>query len=309
MNGESTRTTTEAGAEAGTEAGSVPGRAAAGQHRAQAPGGRAGTWAAYRWELIKLAALVRTRAVLIGVLVVPPLVVLLLRGQRAPADTLFGRHVHDSGFAVPLLLLGFTTQYVFPLLTSIVAGDIFASEDQHGTWKTLLTRSVSRAQVFWAKTFAALTFAAAALVLLALSAIVSSVLLVGHQPLTGLSGQSISAGTAGGLVAAAWASTALPLLGFTALAIVLSVRTRNPALGVVGPVVLGLAMSLVGSLGGTGWLRRALLSTPLEAWHGLFTATPFSGPLVQGAVVSLAWTALCLTFAYTSLRRRDITGG
>jgi ABC-2 type transport system permease protein len=70
-----------------------------------------------------------------------------------------------------------------------------------------------------------------------------------------------------------------------------------------------LAMSLLGSLGGTGWLRRALLSTPLEAWHGLFTATPFYGPLVQGAVVCVLWTAACLTFAYTSLRRRDITGG
>lgn len=298
MNGENTPTPAATG-----------GRAASGRNPVVDGGGRAGTWAVYRWEVVKLAALVRTRAVLVGVVVVPPLVVLLLRGQRPPADTLFGRHVHDSGFAVPLLLLGFATQYVFPLLTSIVAGDVFAGEDQHGTWKTLLTRSVSRSQVFWAKTFAASTFAAAVLVLLATSAVVSSVLLVGHRPLTGLSGQDITGAHAAVLVAAAWVSTAPPLLGFTALAILLSVHTRNPALGVVGPVVLGLAMNLVGSLGGTGWLRRALLSTPLEAWHGLFTATPFYGPLVQGTVVCLLWTALCLAFAHTSLRHRDITGG
>lgn len=268
-----------------------------------------GTWTAYRWELVKLAALVRTRAVLAGVLIAPPLVVLVLRGQRPPADTLFGRHVHDSGFAVPLLLLGFATQYLFPLLTSIVAGDVFASEDQHGTWKTLLTRSVSRTQVFRAKTLAAVTFAAAVLVVLGGSAIASGVLLVGTQPLTGLSGQSIGAPQAAALVAAAWASTAAPLLGYTALAVLLSVRTRNPALGVVGPLVLGLLMGLVGSLGGTGRLRRALLSTPLEAWHGLFTATPVTGPLVQGALVSLAWTAVCLAVAHRTLVRRDITGG
>lgn len=278
-------------------------------HRAAPRPRSAGTWAAYRWELVKLAALVRTRAMLIGVLVAPPLVVLALQGQRAPADTLFGRHVHDSGFALPLLLLGFATQYVFPLLTSVVAGDIFASEDQHGTWKTLLTRSISRTQIFWAKTLAAVTFAAAVLIVLTASTVVSSVAIIGHQPLTGLSGQSIGTASAAGLVLAAWASTAAPLLGFTALAIVLSVRTRNPSLGVVGPVVLGLLMSLVGFLGGTGWLRRALLSTPLESWHGLFTATPFYGPLIQGIGVCLAWTAVCLFFAYTSLRRRDITGG
>ena len=102
----------------------------------------AGTWAAYRWELIKLAALVRTRAMLIGVLVAPPLVVLALQGQRAPADTLFGRHVHDSGFALPLLLLGFATQYVFPLLTSVVVHDLpenrgvnFGQINHQNVWK------------------------------------------------------------------------------------------------------------------------------------------------------------------------------
>lgn len=283
--------------------------APAGARRATFEWRRAGTGAAYRWEIIKLAALVRTWAMLIGCLVAPPIVVAILRSQRPPADTLFGRLIHQSGYAVPLLLLGFLIQWVFPLLTSLVAGDIFASEDQHGTWKTVLTRSVSRAQLFWAKALAAVTFAVAVFVVLAASSIASSLLLVGHQPLTGLTGQTIASGPALGLVAAAWLSTLPALIGFTALSILLSVRTRNPALGVVGPVVIGLAMGLLGSVSGIGLLRRALLTTPLESWHGLFTATPFTGPLVQGVVVSAVWTGVCLALAYSSLRRRDITGG
>lgn len=274
-----------------------------------APARRAGTWAAYRWEVIKLAALVRTRAMLIGCLVAPPVVVAILRSQRPPSDTLFGRLIHQSGYAVPLLLLGFLTQWVFPLLTSLVAGDIFASEDQHGTWKTVLTRSVSRAQLFWAKTLAAVSFAVAVFVVLSGSAIISSLLLVGSQPLTGLTGQTIPAGTALALVVVAWLATLPALVGFTALSILLSVRTRNPALAVVGPVVIGLALGLLGSVSGIGLLRRALLTTPLESWHGLFTATSFTGPLVQGGVVSALWTVGCLALAYSSLRRRDITGG
>jgi ABC-2 type transport system permease protein len=277
--------------------------------RAALKPGRAGIGAAYRWEIIKLTALVRTRAMLIGCLVAPPIIVAILNSQRPPSDTLFGRLIHQSGYAVPLLLLGFLTQWVFPLLTSLVAGDIFASEDQHGTWKTILTRSVSRSQLFWAKTLAAVTFAVAAFAVLATTAIVSSVLLVGHQPLTGLTGQTIPSGHALVLVVAAWLVTLPALIGFTALSILLSVRTRNPALGVVGPVVIGLAMGLLGSVAGTGLLRRALLTTPLESWHGLFTTVPFTGPLLQGVVVSAIWTAACLAFAYSSLRRRDITGG
>ncbi|MCW2778196.1 MAG: transporter permease, partial [Frankiales bacterium] len=51
------------------------------------------------------------------------------------------------------------------------------------------------------------------------------------------------------------------------------------------------------------------LTTPLESWHGLLTQTPFHGPLVNGLLVSAAWTAVCLTAAFVSLQRRDITGG
>jgi ABC-2 type transport system permease protein len=270
---------------------------------------RASTVAAYRWEITKLAALLRTRLTLTLCLIAPPVVVLVLKGQTPPADTLYGRYVHASGYAVPLLLLGFATQWIFPLLTSLVAGDIFASEDHLGTWKTVLTRSVSRAQLFWAKTLAAISFAVTVLVVLAASTIVSSLLIVGHQPLIGLTGQTIPSGTALRLVVASWATDLPTLIGFTALAILLSVRTRNPAVGVVGPVILGFAMSLVGSIGGIGLLRRVLLTTSLDSWHGLFTASPFHGPLVQGLVVSTVWTVGCLLSAYTALRRRDITEG
>ena len=265
---------------------------------------------AIRWELSKLGAQARARVTLLVCLLAPVAIVVVINGQqRPPKDSLFGRYIHASGYAVPLLLLGFATQWIFPLLTSLVAGDIFASEDQHGTWKTVLTRSVSRAQLFWAKTLAAVTFAVCTLTVLAASTITSSLLLVGHQPLVGLTGQLIPSGTALALVATSWALALPPLLGFTALSVLLSVRTRNPAVGVVGPVVLGFAMSLVGSIGGIGLLRRALLTTPLESWHGLFTAQPFSGLIYQGLGVSAGWTALCLLLAYTSLRRRDITGG
>ena len=279
---------------------------------ARVPAGRsrAGIGTAFRWEMTKLAAQARARYTLLGCLIAPVVIVLVLNAQqRPPKDTLYGRHIHDSGYAMPLLILGFAAQWVFPLLTSLVAGDIFASEDQHGTWKTVLTRSVSRTQLFWAKTLASATFAVAVLALLTLSTIVSSVLIVGHQPLVGLTGQLIHPGTAAQLVAASWATALPPLLGFTALAILLSVRSRNPAVGIAAPVVLGLVMQLVGSLGGLNVVRRLLLTTPFEAWHGLLAQHRFYGPLSTGLAVSVGWTAVCLALAYLSLRRRDITGG
>ncbi|MFL6160374.1 MAG: hypothetical protein ACJ72D_30160, partial [Marmoricola sp.] len=66
---------------------------------------------------------------------------------------------------------------------------------------------------------------------------------------------------------------------------------------------------LVGSLGSIAGLRSVLLSTPYEAWHGLLAVPQFTGPLVDGAVVSAVWAVICLTVSFFMVRRRDITGG
>ena len=271
---------------------------------------RAGLGAALRFEIRKLRAQYRGWAVLAGAVLAPIPIVVIIHGQsRPPKDTLFGRFATDNGYALTLLVLGFATQWVLPLLTAIVAGDIFASEDQHGTWKTILTRSTSRARIFWAKTATACGFAVLVLTLLATSTIVSSMLIVGQQPLIGLSGQVIGAGTALHLVIASWATTLAPTIGFTCLAIVLSVWFRNPAVGIAAPVVLGMAMALVGGLGGIDVIRSLLLTTGFEAWHGLLTQPRFTGPLVEGLLVSLGWSVVSLGTAFAIVRRRDITGG
>lgn len=199
-------------------------------------------------------------------------------------------------------------QWVLPLLTAIVAGDIFASEDQHSTWKTVLTRSTSRTQLFWAKTIAAVAFAIAVLVVLATSTIVSNIVIIGHQPLIGLTGQRIPSGAATRLVIESWATALAPMLAFTCLAILVSIRTRSVAAGIAVPVVLGMVMQLAGTLAGMEAVRPFLLSTPFESWHGLLAQHPFHTPLYTGLIASAAWAAICLTAAYFSLRRRDITG-
>jgi ABC-2 type transport system permease protein len=270
----------------------------------------AGLGAALRWEVRKLAHQLRVRAVLMAAVLGPIPVAAVLHAQsQAPKDTLFGRYATTNGFSLALLLLGFAGQWVLPLLAAIVAGDIFASEDQHGTWKTVLTRSVGRSKLFWAKVIAASSFTVLTVALLSASTVASSVLIGGHQPLIGVSGQLIEAHRALVLVSASWASTVVPTLGFTCLAIVISVATRNSAAGIAAPAVLGMVMQLLGSLGSIAGLRSILLSTPYEAWHGLLATPQFTGPLVEGLVVSAVWSAVCLAAAFVMVRRRDITGG
>lgn len=263
-----------------------------------------------RWETTKLRAQLRGRVTLALCAVAPVVVVAITNGQaRPPKDSLFGRYIHDSGFAVALLVLGYASQWLLPLLTAVVAGDIFASEDANGTWKTVLTRSASRSQIFWAKTALAIGFGVLATLVLAASTIVASILIVGHQPLTGLTGQTIPSGHAFTVVALSWLTALAPVVAFTCLAILLSVWTRNPAAGIAAPVAIGLLMTLAGSVGGIDPIRPFLLSTPFETWHGLVAQPVFTGPLLTGLAVCAGWSSITLAAAFALLRRRDITEG
>ena len=260
-----------------------------------------------RAELFRLRHQVRVQVAFALCLLGPPLLALVLSAQTGlPKDTLFGRHVKDSGFALPLLVLGFAGPWAFPLLASIVAGDVFATEDGHGTWQSLLTRSRTRSEVFTAKVAVALLAVVGLLVVSAASSLVSGLALAGAHPLSGLSGTPLAPGRATAVVLASWASELPPLLGFGALAVLLSIRTRSSLAGVGGPLVLGLLMQLLALLGALGTAANGLLTTPFAAWHGFARSDPYFGPLWQGALVSLVWAVACLVPARRMLLRRDL---
>jgi ABC-2 type transport system permease protein len=258
-------------------------------------------------EWTKLAAQVKTRILLAVCLVGPFIFAAIVRLQDSlPSDTLFGRSVKESGFAVPLVILGFAALWAFPMMASVVGGDLFSAEDRHGTWKTLLTRSRSRAQIFIGKVVTALAFSLVAVIVLAVSSVAAGAFVIGTQPLIDLSGILRPPADAFTRVSLAWASVLPPAFAFTALAVLLSVVSRSSVVGVGLPVVLGLAMQLSSFIDGPELARRLLVTSGFVAWHGLMTERPFYGPLIYGTAVSAVYVAVCLAAAYRVLSRRDI---
>src|ERR687884_148655 len=121
----------------------------------------------YRWELVKLRYQKRTYLGLGAAAIVPILFVIAIhfRHDRRGGDFAFASYLTRSGLAVPLVIMLFGAVWMFPLITALVAGDIFASEDHNGTLKTIFTRSLERGQIFAGKSLAALTYAIVAIVL------------------------------------------------------------------------------------------------------------------------------------------------
>jgi ABC-2 type transport system permease protein len=260
-----------------------------------------------RVETIKLAAQARVRVVALAVLLGPPVVALVLKAQTGlPTDTLYGRWVHEIGLALPLVLLGSAGLWGIPLLASLAAGDIFAAEDTHRTWSTLLTRSRSRLTVVTAKSIVAVLCTVGLVTILALSSLASGLLVTGTQPLVGLTGQPISLGSGIVLVLVSWASVLGPAIAVTALALLLSAWTRNGIVATAVPVAVVLGLFLVSQLAALGAPRPLLLAPGLQAWHTLLVDPAHVGPVLVSTAVALGWAALALGGLALVLRRQDL---
>jgi ABC-2 type transport system permease protein len=273
---------------------------------------RPGVPTVYRWELRKLRSQKRTYLGLGAAALVPVIFVVALvvrGGNSGPRDVAFGRYLHETGLAVPLVLLLFGSIWLFPLITALVAGDIVSSEDNNGTLKTILTRSVDRWQVFAGKTLAAVTYAVTAIVITGVVSLVAGIMASGLHPITSLSGTRVSSGHGMALVWASLLVYLLPILAVACIGLLLSTVTRNSAAAVVGTLMFSLLLQLIAILPGLGGLEPYLLSTQFNAWQG-FLRTPTDWlPIVRAIWVCALYALPALAAAVLVFLRRDVAGG
>ena len=273
---------------------------------------RPGVGAVYRWEVRKLLAQKRTYIGLGAAVAVPLIfVIALLADNRGdgPDGLPFGEFVRETGFAVPLVCLAFGAFWLLPLITALVAGDIVATEDQNGTLKTILTRSVERWQVFAGKVLAALTYTAALLLLYVGIALVAGGLIWGFDPLTTLSGTTIGPGRALLLTGAGTLAYLLPMSAIAAIGVLLSTLTRNSAAAVVGTLMVSIFVQIVGSISALDALDPYLLSTQFNAWQGILREPTDWDPILRSAWVCALYALPALGWALTRFVRRDVSGG
>jgi ABC-2 type transport system permease protein len=269
----------------------------------------------YRWELRKLLSQKRVYiGIGAGLVYALAFVIVLALKSGGPTDIPFGPLIRSTGLALPLVLLTFASVFGAPLVTVIVAGDIFAAEDHNDTFKTILTRSIGRSPVYWGKALVAASYTFFVIFLTGLVAFVGSSIAWGFKPLPGLagrfgfSGRTFSAFQGLGLVVASYALFLLPLFAIAAFALFLSAVTHNSTASVVGGLFVPIVMQLIAAIPDIGNVRHYLLLYQFEAWHTIFRSS------VDWSVVGRA-IGMCALYATVSVlagwwifRRRDVAG-
>jgi ABC-2 type transport system permease protein len=275
------------------------------------PARKPSTFVAYRWELRKLIAQKRTYLGL-GLGVALPVIFVIVQNvhtRHGGGDSIFAAQITQSGLATPVLMLLFESLFFLPLIASLVAGDIVAAEDNNGTLKTILTRSVDRGQVFAAKAWAALTYAAIAVYLAALVATLGGVASWGFNSIKTFSGSTVSASEGLLLVIAANACYLIPLAAVVCIALLLSTATRNSIAGVGGAIGIVILLDILATIPGLEGIKPYLLTEQFENWHGLLRTPTDWAPVIHSLWVSALYAIPALLAGYLVFLRRDVAGG
>src|SRR5436305_2357407 len=265
----------------------------------------------YRWELFKLRHQKRTYLGLGAAAIVPILfaVAIHFRHRSRGGDFAFSSYLDRSGLVVPLVVLLFGAVWMFPLITALVAGDIFASEDHNGTLKTIFTRSLERWQIFAGKALAAATYAVLAILLCGTVAVIAGSVQSGFNSLQSLSGTIVAAPKALELVYVSLLVYLIPIAAIVCIGLLLSTVTRNSAAAVVGTLMVSLLIQLIGILPGLGATHPYLLSTQFNAWQGLLRTPIDWAPVIRAAWVCALYAIPAICGAYVAFLRRDVAGG
>ena len=263
---------------------------------------------AFRFELVKQFSPWRVRLLIILCFLGPGILIFGIKQQATlPSDTLFGRWMHATGWAGPLVTLGFAGSWALPLITSVVAGDVFASEDRLGTWRHLLVAVRSHRRIFAAKAMASGTVILLLVAGLVVSSVVGGVLAVGNNPLIGVDGHTLSPGDAAVRVLLAWLCALAPTLALAAIGLLGSVALGRSPMGLLLPMVAALGMQVAQMLPLPVAVRLALPGYAFISWNGLFAEPEQLDPLLIGVAVSLVWAIAATTLAYLLFVRRDFT--
>jgi ABC-2 type transport system permease protein len=266
---------------------------------------------------VELRKMLRSRRtwVTIGVIdLLPSLVAVLLAvtdlGPRPGTGPAFLSAVLADGALYPLAAIAIILPLFLPAAVAITAGETIAGEAQQGTLRYVLIRPVGRTRLLVAKLVAVMGFVLVTLLVVAVTAYVLGVVLLGNEPstvTTTFSGTSLTTPQLIERTGVALAYALLSMLGVAAVALFLSTAVRSPLAAAMGTLALLIGSSLLLTLDAAGGLRPYLVTRYWLSFVDLFRDPILWHDVVHGVILQAGYVVVFLGAAWANFVTKDIT--
>jgi ABC-2 type transport system permease protein len=266
---------------------------------------------------VELHQLVRSRRtwVTIGLIdLLPTIVAILLAltdlGPRPGTGPAFLSAVLTDGTLFPLAAMAIVLPLFLPIAVSIQAGEAIAGEAQQGTLRYLLVRPVGRTRLLVAKLVSVVSFVLLTLAVVAVTAYVVGVLLLGNGQVgaatTTVSGTPLSQQELVGRTFLALGYALLCMLGVAAIALFLSTVVDTPLGAALGTMAVLIASTLLLTLDAADSIAGFLPTRYWLAFVDLFREPILWREVVRGTLLQGAYVLVFLGAAWANFATKDV---
>lgn len=267
---------------------------------------------------VELRKLVRSRRTWVTILLIdalPSTVAVLLAvtdlGPRPGEGPAFLSAVLTDGTLFPLAALAIVLPLFLPIAVAINAGEAIAGEAQQGTLRYLLIRPVGRTRLLVAKLVSTMTFVVIAVLVVAVTAYVLGLLLLGNETIrtagsTSVSGSTLSTPELVGRTLLALAYAMLCMLGVAAMALFFSTVADNPLAAALGTIGIFVGSSLLFTLDAASSFAPYLPTRYWLAFVDLFRDPILWRDVERGVLLQLVYVAVFFGLAWANFATKDI---
>lgn len=273
-----------------------------------------GTWAFWRLLGSELGLTFRRPRNLALLAVLGAVPILLGVGLRLAAgsgdDAEMSGIIQDvmgNSLMLTFLSFSFLVLLLMPVAVSVVAGDSVAGEAGQGTLRYLLAAPAGRTRLLAVKYLNAVVFAYAATAVVALSALLTGLILFPGGSVTLLSGTTISVadGLLRILITIGYVGAGMAALAAVALA--LSTFTEVPIGAIAGTMVLIIICQVLRAIPDLAPITPYLLPTRFTDFDAVLRSPIDTGALRDGLLTFGAYIALFGSIAWARFSGKDIT--
>jgi ABC-2 type transport system permease protein len=224
----------------------------------------------------------------------------------------------QSGLAVGIAALLFTSGLLIPIVFAVSLGEPLASEARWGSLRYLLVRPVTRRRLLCAKILVGLVLALGTTIAIPLVATVIGTAYFGWHPLVTTGGSVSSASfplfALKHLAPAAvtWRlllATLYVALGSGALvgiAVLVSVATENVLAAVAAGIGTYVVSDILNAVSALHRIRPVLPTEYYDKWTQLFLPGASLSGMLHGVIVQVSWMAVTIGLAFFIFARKDM---
>jgi ABC-2 type transport system permease protein len=223
-------------------------------------------------------------------------------GQRGFVDL-----AQESGANLVVFTMFASTSFLLIVIVALFAGDTIPSEASWSSLRYLLAAPVRRERLIRQKLIVAALSSIVALVFLPAWTLVVGGIAYGWGPYVGPTGDQIGWPDFAGRLVIIVCYLLVELSVVAAFAFTLGVLTDAPLAAVGGAVLLMIVCAILDSITALGNIRQGLPGHYAYAWADALAPTIAFSDMITGALWSIGYAIMLISFAVWHFLRKDIT--